>query len=243
MTALDGVDPVIPAGEVHGLLGPNGSGKTTLCKILSTVLLPTSGHASVGGYDVVRETPAVRRIIGIVFGGERGLYTRLTARQNLEFWAAMYGLRGRTLRRRVDALLSRIGLTERADDRVEGFSRGMKQGHTPATGRAAAAMAGVRRPERPVAADRAAVLVGSPFRARPVLRRHVAPAASTRRVRRTRGHRRLDVLHGARVRRARAGPNGDAQPGPQRGHHSNAAVLLERLAGLGRRSGSIEFAA
>jgi ABC-2 type transport system ATP-binding protein len=127
VTALDGVDLVIPAGEVHGLLGPNGAGKTTLCKILSTVLLPTSGHANVGGYDVVRETPAVRSIIGIVFGGERGLYTRLTARQNLEFWAAMYGLRGRTLGQRVDAMLSQIGLTERADDRVEGFSRGMKQ--------------------------------------------------------------------------------------------------------------------
>jgi ABC-2 type transport system ATP-binding protein len=127
VTALDGVDLVIPAGEVHGLLGPNGAGKTTLCKILSTVLLPTSGHASVGGHDVVRETADVRRIIGIVFGGERGLYTRLTARQNLEFWAAMYGLRGRTLRRRVDAMLSQIGLAERADDRVEGFSRGMKQ--------------------------------------------------------------------------------------------------------------------
>ena len=127
VTALDSVDLVIPAGEVHGLLGPNGAGKTTLCKILSTVLLPTSGHASVGGHDVIRETAAVRRIIGIVFGGERGLYTRLTARQNLEFWAAMYGLRGRTLRRRVDAMLSQIGLAERADDRVEGFSRGMKQ--------------------------------------------------------------------------------------------------------------------
>lgn len=127
VTALDGVDLVIPAGEVHGLLGPNGAGKTTLCKILSTVLLPTSGQASVRGHDVVRETAAVRRIIGIVFGGERGLYTRLTARQNLEFWAAMYGLRGRTLRRRVEAMLGQIGLADRADDRVEGFSRGMKQ--------------------------------------------------------------------------------------------------------------------
>ena len=127
VVALDGVDLAIPAGEVHGLLGPNGAGKTTLCKILSTVLLPTSGRASVAGHDVVQETAAVRRTIGIVFGGERGLYTRLTARQNLEFWAAMYGLRGKALRRRVDVMLGRIGLAERADDRVEGFSRGMKQ--------------------------------------------------------------------------------------------------------------------
>lgn len=127
VVALDGVDLAIRSGEVHGLLGPNGAGKTTLCKILSTVLLPTSGDAAVAGHDVVRDTAAVRRLVGIVFGGERGLYTRLTARQNLEFWAALYGLRGRALRTRVTALLERMGLAERARDRVEGFSRGMKQ--------------------------------------------------------------------------------------------------------------------
>ncbi|GIJ43603.1 ABC transporter [Virgisporangium aliadipatigenens] len=125
--ALDHIDLTIPAGEVHGLLGPNGAGKTTLCKILSTVLLPTGGTATVDGHDVVRETAAVRRSVGIVFGGERGLYTRLTARANLEFWAALYGLRGRGLSQRVDALLERFGLTDRAHERVEGFSRGMKQ--------------------------------------------------------------------------------------------------------------------
>jgi ABC-2 type transport system ATP-binding protein len=127
VVALHGEDLSIPVGEVHGLLGPNGAGKTTLCKILSTVLLPTAGQAAVGGHDVVRETAAVRRLIGIVFGGERGLYTRLTARQNVAFWGALYGLRGRTLRTRVDELLARMGLAERAGDRVEGFSRGMKQ--------------------------------------------------------------------------------------------------------------------
>lgn len=127
VVALAGVDLTIAAGEVHGLLGPNGAGKTTLCKILSTVLLPTSGAARVRGHDVVRDTKAVRRMIGIVFGGERGLYTRLTARQNVAFWGALYGMRGRRLRRRVDELLERMGLTERANHRVEGFSRGMKQ--------------------------------------------------------------------------------------------------------------------
>jgi ABC-2 type transport system ATP-binding protein len=127
VVALDGVDLSVPTGEVHGLLGPNGAGKTTLCKILSTVLLPTGGRAAVAGHDVVRQTAAVRRSIGIVFGGERGLYTRLTARANLEFWGALYGLRGRALAARVDALLDRFGLAARAADRVERFSRGMKQ--------------------------------------------------------------------------------------------------------------------
>jgi ABC-2 type transport system ATP-binding protein len=127
VTALDAVSLSIPGGEVHGLLGPNGAGKTTLVKILSTVLLPTSGNASVCGHDVVAETKAVRPLIGIVFGGERGLYTRLTARQNLEYWGALYRLPGGEIKRRSNALLERVGLTERADQRVEEFSRGMKQ--------------------------------------------------------------------------------------------------------------------
>src|SRR6266581_95022 len=127
VTALDGVSLTIPVGEVHGLLGPNGAGKTTLVKILSTVLLPTGGRAFVCGHDVVAETKAVRPLIGIVFGGERGLYTRLSARKNLEYWGALYRLSGSEIRSRSNALLERVGLTERADQRVEEFSRGMKQ--------------------------------------------------------------------------------------------------------------------
>jgi ABC-2 type transport system ATP-binding protein len=127
VTALDGVSLAIPVGEVHGLLGPNGAGKTTLVKILSTVLLPSSGRALVCGHDVVTETKSVRPLIGIVFGGERGLYTRLSARKNLEYWGALYRLSGAEIKSRSTALLERVGLTERADQRVEEFSRGMKQ--------------------------------------------------------------------------------------------------------------------
>ena len=127
VVALDMVSLSIPEGEIHGLLGPNGAGKTTLVKILSTVLLPTSGRASVLGHDVVEETGAVRPLIGIVFGGERGLYTRLTGRQNLEYWGALYRLPGGEIKRRARALAERVGLGERADQRVEEYSRGMRQ--------------------------------------------------------------------------------------------------------------------
>ncbi|MCW5250344.1 ATP-binding cassette domain-containing protein [Streptomyces sp. SHP 1-2] len=124
---LRGVELGVEEGEVHGLLGPNGAGKTTLCRILSTVLLPTSGSAEVMGLDVARDADRVKRSIGIVFGGERGLYGRLTVRENIRFWAALYGLHGAVLRRRSDALLERMGLAERAADRVDTLSRGMKQ--------------------------------------------------------------------------------------------------------------------
>ena len=127
VVALDDVSLSIPAGEIHGLLGPNGAGKTTLVKILSTVLLPTSGSARVLGHDVVDDTKAVRPLIGIVFGGERGLYTRLNARQNLEYWGALYRLQPAKVRERTAALLQRVGLADRADERVETYSRGMKQ--------------------------------------------------------------------------------------------------------------------
>jgi ABC-2 type transport system ATP-binding protein len=127
VVALDALSLAIPDGEIHGLLGPNGAGKTTLVKILSTVLVPTSGRAFVLGHDVVTETRAVRPRIGIVFGGERGLYWRLTGRQNLEYWGALYRLPTRLTRKRTQELLERVGLADRADQRVEEYSRGMKQ--------------------------------------------------------------------------------------------------------------------
>ncbi|RFU37367.1 ABC transporter ATP-binding protein [Actinomadura logoneensis] len=127
VVALDDLTLTIDRNEIHGLLGPNGAGKTTLVKILSTVLLPTSGTARVLGHDVVAETGAVRSLVGLVLGGDRGLYDRLTARRNLLFWGALYKLDARTVRLRADALLERVGLADRADDPVERFSRGMRQ--------------------------------------------------------------------------------------------------------------------
>jgi ABC-2 type transport system ATP-binding protein len=96
-------------------------------KILSTVLLPTSGTARILGHDVARETDRVRRLIGIVFGGDRGLYSGLTGRQNLLYWAALYGVPEQRARRRAAELLERVGLDARANARVETYSRGMKQ--------------------------------------------------------------------------------------------------------------------
>lgn len=127
VVALSGVTLVVEAGEVHGLLGPNGAGKTTLVKILATILLPSTGTARVLGHDVVEETAAVRPLIGIVLGGDRGLYNRLTARQNLRYWCALYRLEPAAGRKRADEMLERVGLIDRADDRVQTYSRGMRQ--------------------------------------------------------------------------------------------------------------------
>ncbi|MFI1885943.1 ABC transporter ATP-binding protein [Streptomyces jumonjinensis] len=127
IVALGSVSLSVPEGETHGVLGPNGAGKTTLVKILSTMLLPTSGRALVAGHDVATEADQVRRRIGIVFGGDHGLYTRITARQNLAFWATMYRVDARVVKRRSQELLERVGLIDRADEPVEGFSRGMRQ--------------------------------------------------------------------------------------------------------------------
>jgi ABC-2 type transport system ATP-binding protein len=127
VVALDGISLDIVEGETFGLLGPNGAGKTTLVKILATVLLPTSGTARVLGHDVERDPGAVRPVIGLVFGGDRGLYTRVSARANLMFWAALYRLGRRAAKQRTNELLDQFGLADRADEPVERFSRGMKQ--------------------------------------------------------------------------------------------------------------------
>jgi ABC-2 type transport system ATP-binding protein len=125
--ALRGVDLEVRPGEIFGLLGPNGAGKTTLTKILSTLLLPTSGTAHVLGMDVAKEATKIRPRIGLVLGGERGLYNRVSARENLRYFADLYGIALGERDRRIEEMLGRVGLTEAADRRVEEFSRGMKQ--------------------------------------------------------------------------------------------------------------------
>ena len=125
--AVRGVSFEIDSGELFGLLGPNGAGKTTTIKMLITLLIPTSGSASVLGYDVVRDAREVRRRIGYVFGGDRGLYERLSAYDNLRYFAELYAVPGREQRRRIDELLDLVGLAGREKERVEGYSRGMRQ--------------------------------------------------------------------------------------------------------------------
>ncbi len=125
--ALRGIDLTVEHGAIFGLLGPNGAGKTTLTKILSTLLLPTSGTAHVLGYDVTTQVEHLRPRIGLVLGGERGLYNRINARENLRYFADLYGVPRGEREHRIDAVLERVGLSDAADRRVEEYSRGMKQ--------------------------------------------------------------------------------------------------------------------
>src|SRR6478672_5831877 len=125
--AVKGVSFGIEKGELFGLLGPNGAGKTTTIKMLITLLLPTGGSASVLGQDVVDNPREVRRHIGYVFGGDRGLYERLSALDNLRYFAELYGVDPKVQRTRIHELLELVGLNGREKERVEGYSRGMRQ--------------------------------------------------------------------------------------------------------------------
>jgi len=125
-TAVDGISFDIREGEIFSLLGPNGAGKTTTISMLSTLFVPTSGEATIGGHSVTKETMTVRDMIGVV-PQELALYDDLTARENLVFWGQMYGLSGKALKTRVDEVLEQIGLTDRAKNRVKTFSGGMKR--------------------------------------------------------------------------------------------------------------------
>ena len=125
--ALDRVDFEIQEGELFGLLGPNGAGKTTTVKILCTLLEPTDGYALVKGYDVVNNAGEVRKIVNMVAGGERMLYFRLTGRENLKYFAELYDVPKKEVNSRINTLLELVGLSERADDEVEKYSKGMRQ--------------------------------------------------------------------------------------------------------------------
>ncbi|MGD9955264.1 MAG: ATP-binding cassette domain-containing protein [Candidatus Nanopelagicales bacterium] len=125
--AVKGISFEVERGELFGLLGPNGAGKTTTIKMLITLLLPTSGSARVLGHDVVAEPREVRRRIGYVFGGDRGLYERLSGLDNLRYFAELYAVPPREQKQRIGELLELVGLAGREKERVEGYSRGMRQ--------------------------------------------------------------------------------------------------------------------
>ncbi|MDR2866685.1 MAG: ABC transporter ATP-binding protein [Methanomassiliicoccaceae archaeon] len=125
--AVDGVSFNVRKGEIFGLLGPNGAGKTTTIKMLSTLLIPDEGSVRILGMDGIKDVKNVRQRINLVSGGERGLYYRLTGRQNLRFFANLYDIAKVGQEALIDKLLDIVGLTEAADIKVEDYSRGMKQ--------------------------------------------------------------------------------------------------------------------
>ena len=124
--ALNGVSFDVRPAEIFGLLGPNGSGKTTLFRILSTLMLPSEGRAVIAGHDVAREPAAVRRTIGIVHQ-QMSVDVKLTAAENLRHSGHLFGMSGQALSRRIDEMLGRVGLRDRAGEYVERFSGGMQR--------------------------------------------------------------------------------------------------------------------
>jgi ABC-2 type transport system ATP-binding protein len=127
IVALDGVDLQVEPGELFGLLGPNGAGKTTLIKVLTTLLLPTSGTAHVFGFDVARQTTELRRIMNIVSGGEQSGYGLLHVREQLWMFSQFYGLPKSEGWRRVDQLIEAVGLSEQRLQKVSSLSTGQRQ--------------------------------------------------------------------------------------------------------------------
>jgi ABC-2 type transport system ATP-binding protein len=127
ITAVDKVSLEIGEGEFFGFLGPNGAGKTTFIKMMCSLVLPNSGTAHVLGHDVTREEQTVKGLVGLVSSEERSFFWRLTGRENLRFYAALYQLSGRAADRRIDELLHLVGLENDADMRFQNYSTGMRQ--------------------------------------------------------------------------------------------------------------------
>jgi ABC-2 type transport system ATP-binding protein len=125
--AVDGIDLVVEPGEIFGLLGPNGAGKTTTMKMLATLLIPTSGTIRVLGIDPLERPREVRAHLGAMLSGERSLYWKLTGRENLEYFAALYHVPPSETKARIANVLAAVKLADRADDYVERYSTGMRQ--------------------------------------------------------------------------------------------------------------------
>lgn len=124
--AVKGVDLEIRKGEILSLLGPNGAGKTTTISMISGLITPTQGDATIGGHSITKEPAKAKRLMGVV-PQEIALYPRLSARQNLDFFGRMYDMSGSALSKRVDEVLELIDLKDRQNDRIETFSGGMKR--------------------------------------------------------------------------------------------------------------------
>jgi ABC-2 type transport system ATP-binding protein len=127
LTALEDISLTVEQGELFGLLGPNGAGKTTLIKILSTLLLPSSGSARVLGYDVEREAQKIRSRVNMVSGGEVSGYGLLTVRENLWMFSQFYGIPGKEANKRIDEMLDLFGLADKAQAKVRTISTGQRQ--------------------------------------------------------------------------------------------------------------------
>ncbi|MET1032388.1 ATP-binding cassette domain-containing protein [Domibacillus tundrae] len=127
VTALKHISFQVEEGHVVGLLGENGAGKTTLLRSIATLLAPTDGHIQVAGFDTVNEPAQIKKRIGVLFGGEKGLYDRLTARENLVYFASLYGLSRHETKVRIDDLALKFGMRDYMDRKVGGFSKGMRQ--------------------------------------------------------------------------------------------------------------------
>lgn len=126
-TAVDHVSFHVGKGRIVGLVGENGAGKTTILRSIATLISQDEGTISVAGYDTLKQAEEVKNHIGVLFGGETGLYDRLTARENLLYFGGLYGLPKHTLKNRIDDLSQRFGMRKELDRTVGGFSRGMRQ--------------------------------------------------------------------------------------------------------------------
>lgn len=126
VTALDDVNFSIKKGEIFGLLGPNGAGKTTTIKTVCTLIQPTSGEVYVNGHNVVKDAQRARQDLGVMLTGDRTLYWKLSGRENLEYFAALYHMGGAAAKQRIEQLLKLVGLDERQNTLVENYSTGMR---------------------------------------------------------------------------------------------------------------------